>query len=334
MFILGWTKVGNMISERSGHTALLLSTGKVLIVGGRNTLHNPNAELYIPSTKSWVTVDSSSLNLVSEIATTLNNGKVLVLGSSESNPYTTSAELFDPITELWTKTGSMNLRHAYYQATLLNNGKVLVTGNIGAELYDPATGRWTITGNMTIYRKYFTTTALDNGNVLVAGGYGYDDNWDILNSTEVYNITTGRWRKTGNLVNVREHHTATKLDNGNVLIAGGVSAIFNNSYIPELYNPTTELWTTARSMNTMRLSHTATKLNNGKVMIVAGYGSGNVLSAEIYDPVLDLWESTKNASTSRFQHAASILSDSTVLVCGGIDMDAQFSVVNSTEIYA
>src|SRR4051812_24841689 len=50
----------------------------------------------------------------------------------------------------------------------------------------------------------------------------------------------------------RAFHTATRLSDGRVLIAGG----FSGWETAELYNPTTNAWTAAASMGTARLEHT------------------------------------------------------------------------------
>ena len=47
-----WTVTGTMVTPRSGHTATLLPSGKVLVAGG-GTKPNASAELYDPATGAW-----------------------------------------------------------------------------------------------------------------------------------------------------------------------------------------------------------------------------------------------------------------------------------------
>ena len=77
---------------------------------------------------------------------------------------------------------------------------------------------------------------------------------------------------TGSMNTPRASHTATLLQNGKVLIAGGDS--FNNSsYLnsSELFDPSLGIFSYTGSMNTARAAHTATLLKNGKVLIVGGF---------------------------------------------------------------
>ncbi|CAF3966263.1 unnamed protein product, partial [Adineta steineri] len=54
-----------------------------------------------------------------------------------------------------------------------------------------------------------------------------------LNSAELYNPTTGTWATTRSMSAGREHHTASTLSNGSVLVAGGYNGGYLNS--AELY---------------------------------------------------------------------------------------------------
>jgi sugar (pentulose or hexulose) kinase len=77
----------------------------------------------------------------------------------------------------------------------------------------------------------------------------------------------------------RHVHTATKLPNGKVLIAGGSDGSTTLASA-ELYDPATGTWSGTGSMGAARHAHTATLLPNGKVLVSGGYNGGALSSAE------------------------------------------------------
>ncbi len=247
-----FTHTGDMITARSGHTAILLANGKVLLVGGYGTSSYPDiaaAELYDPATGIFTPggsyVGRGGCDFCAP-ATLLPDGRVLFPGQYP-------AQLYDPITNSFSPGGMMISDHS--TATLLTNGKVLFAGGVdfgrssSAELYDPATGTFTSTGNMAFRRVWHTLTLLPNGMVLTTGGEtdscagsGGCGFAGTVASAELYDPSAGSFLATGNMAAPRETHTATLLNDGRVLIAGGASyggiGLFYGSLASaELYNP-------------------------------------------------------------------------------------------------
>ena len=246
-----WSFTGNLNVLRLGHTATLLSNGKVLFtgggLGGAFSASN-NAELYDPATGKWSLTGNLSGTRVGHQATLLQDGKVLVAGGcgdEECFVYLGSTEVFDPNTETWSITGALNTPRDGHALTLLPNGYALLSGGQGrpfpftlntAELYNPATGGWSYTGSLLKRRWAGTVTLLRNGQVLVAGGeFSYDSarpgHTEIFKSAELYDPATGTWKATASLNTARFGHTATLLSDGQVLVVGGGPA--------ELYDPET-----------------------------------------------------------------------------------------------
>jgi hypothetical protein len=323
---------GSTVLGRSASTATLLPNGKVLIVGGfpgPGAFDPPTktAELYDPSTGQWRLTGSMRDARIFHTATLLPNGKVLVAGGIDSDPFTSrslsTAELYDPATGLWTATGSMNSVRNGHAATLLPDGKVLITGTrdpVGnastAELYDPGTGLWTATGSMNGARTSHTAALLPDGKVLVLGG---SSSGLVLATAELYDPATGSWTATGSMSERRLGHSATLLPNGKVLAAGGMAAILQTLRTAEIYDPSSGQWTATTSMAEARYSHTATLLADGKVLALGGTADGSTqpLSMELYDPTTDQWAAVGSMSTGRIGHTATRLLDGKVLVAAG-----------------
>jgi hypothetical protein len=236
-------------------------------------------------------------------------------------------------------TGSMSTsRGTGFTATLLADGRVLVVGGTAtkmslvspgltsAETYDPATGKFTPTGSLLTRRQYHTATLLRDGHVLIAGGLpgneGSELYMDPIAAAELYDPVTGKFTAAGSMKAGRFMHTATLLQDGRVLIVGGLDQTGNRVSSAEIYDPATGKFTPTGSMSTARAMHTATVLASGKVLIEGGGGIviGEDLSsmpAELYDPVSGKFSVTGGSQPGRTGHASVLLPDGRVLVIGG-----------------
>lgn len=129
---------------------------------------------------------------------------------------------------------------------------------------------------------------------------------------------TGVVRAIRNMTAKRAAHTATLLNNGKVLIAGGFVVEENGLMSAELFDPATNTFTSGENMRAARAGHTATLLPNGKVLIAGGYNGDYLNSAELYDPATGKFTSTGKMITARSCHMATLLKNGKVLLVGGV----------------
>ena len=221
----GFATSGNMLTARSGFTAVALQNGKVLIAGGNGPSGTlALAELYDPSTGAFSATGSLGRARADHSAVLLANGKVLVIGGAGPTGILNSAELYDPSSGTFAPTGGMVAAGYRRTVTRLSNEKVLVAGGFGngylanAEVYDPATGIFSATGSMAAGRDGASAALLSNGKVLVAGGSNASAQ---LASAELYDPATGSFSPTGRMSTERYRFTATPLPNGKALMVGG-----------------------------------------------------------------------------------------------------------------
>ena len=222
---------------------------------------------------------------------------------------------------------------------------------LSAELYDPVTGSWSVTGGLGMPRRGHTATLLPNGKVLVAGGAPSLGSDPSLNSAELYDPNTGQWSPTGNLNTGRSGHTATLLQDGKVLVAGGFSGGGTNGNCPcfffvtnsaEIYDPATGVWSVTASLNTERGSHTATVLQNGEILVAGGTNglingdldTDPITNAELYDPRTGRWSVIASLNAPRESHTATLLPDGKVLAAAGESTDTAELYDPSTGVWS
>ncbi|NRD55270.1 Kelch repeat-containing protein [Corallococcus exiguus] len=198
--------------------------------------------------------------------------------------------------------------------------------------WDASTGALgTPTGDSTHSRVTWTAPPCASGGtppsitVTVTNAFG-------LTATRSFTVTglpgcsvPGTWALTGPMVggSLRLFSTATRLQDGRVLVAGGSEAQrgqCNNT--AELYDPASNTWSATGSMLECRYGHTATLLLNGKVLVAGGMDEFFTLrTAELYDPATGTWSPTGSMTEPRSGQTATLLLDGQVLVQSGLSAE-------------
>lgn len=263
-------------------------------------------------------------------ATLLDDGRVLIVGGkTKAYGEVASAEIFDSSTNTWSLAASPSEPRGEGQNTILLGGNVLLFGGTDtnvAELYDPTSDNWTVTGDMVAPRSWAPATLLSDGRVLVAGGEDFSKGGrTMLDSSEIYDPSTGEWSSTGMMASIHAGHSEVFID-GKVLIVGQ----FNG----EIYDPGTDTWSvTAETVEERALGSTATLLNNGKILVTGGefqqegWGglSGGAIAklqgTEIYDPDSGTWVASAPMTEGRKYHSAILTGDGKVIVVGSMQIE-------------
>ncbi len=185
------------------------------------------------------------------------------------------------------------------------------------------------TGPLEVYVNVGTPKKQPAGGVLIVGGYTASGVEPIA---EVYDYNIGHVLQTGAPKVARVGHTATRLQDGRVLLVGGATAppgTCPSCFAPvtasaEIYDPANFKWISTGNLKTARAGHTATRLADGKVLITGGKnGNGNYLtSAELYDPASGTFTDAGNMEVGRSQHYADLIRASgnaaRVVIYGGV----------------
>ncbi|MBO0888654.1 cupredoxin domain-containing protein [Candidatus Bathyarchaeota archaeon] len=177
-------------------------------------------------------------------------------------------------------------------------------------------GGWIPAAAMNVARSFSAFATLHNGSLLVAGGFSPGGvGSPFLSSVELYNPNSNKWTLTTPMHAGRAGAMAVTLDNGEVLVTGGLG----NLTSCELYDPVSNTWTMTGNMTQGRFDHQIVLLNDGRVLVVGGGGFGlpenNV--TETYNPSTGTWKTDAAQPLSRTDMIAVKLPSGTVLVAGG-----------------
>lgn len=235
-----------------------------------------------------------SLQRSGHTATPLPSGKVLFIGGGADGLVAsygqTAIDLYDPGTQTFTHVGDLLQARTSHTATLLNDGRILVTGGaedvLGeptrtAEIVDTTTFVSSPLPNLATERALHTATLLADGRVLVAGGTSsFQNPFAIVtsgkSSTDLFNPVTNTFAAGPSMAEPRIGHTATRLNDGRVLVAGGFANIA--SLIPyitnkaQVYLPNLGIGSFGSSitMTSDRFGHAAVLKADGNVLIAGG----------------------------------------------------------------
>ena len=173
---------------------------------------------------------------------------------------------------------------------------------------------------------------LRDGTVLVAGGFA-GENQPPLVSGETYDLTTGHWSATGDMVLGRGGHAAALLGTGRVLVAGGWVRPRTFTETTEIFDPVSRQFTAGPSLPAPTDGLTATSLDDGTVLVVGGQVSPDVATGQAVVVSEDgrRAELVGKLATPRFKHAAVKLPSGQVLIVGGTKDDN--TLLPTTEIY-
>lgn len=294
--------VGAMSVARVGHRATLLSSGKVLVTGGAQSLL-PNAaplataEVFDPATLRFSGVHAMKLARAFH-GQDLAGGRVLVVGGEGQGEPTGTAEEYDQDQDLWRFTSFAPIAHrSQAEVVAVGPGRAVVAGGgasieVHHPLNLPPPEAWISLEATPRGRADHTATLLFGTDVLIVGG------------------TTGITSATAS---VERFHGATN--------------VFNPGFIADTVQA-------RASLQTARARHAAVALPDGRVAVMGGRDvNGQLLgSIELYDPLQDVWTFSRVAlSVPRLDARAIVLVTGDVLVVGGVD--ASGKPIQQTELY-
>jgi hypothetical protein len=289
--------------------------------------------------------------------TNLADGRVLVTGGLEGNPYPGVPDkgialtaIFDPIAKTWSQGANM-LNARWYPSNIeLNNGTVLaVTGKDATathivtqmEVYNYKTNTWTALPSSAnippTSDTYLKLKLLPSGKLFMAGSNS---------KTMLFSSATNRWVPMGTLNFGNRYHGAAVLLPGfglqRVLTAGGTQSFPGGGATATAemidFSQATPQWQYVAPMSIPRYNANLVILADGTLLEVGGAQtkkySSPVLVPELYDPVANTWTQMATEPSPRTYHSTALLLPDGTVFAGGSDDPANRTVDLQYEIFS
>jgi hypothetical protein len=285
------------------------------------------------------------------------NGLVMIaaLGAALAAGGAATAGDCPPPATVFTDTGDDTTARFFHRAGRLASGHVLVSGGMRlqfvppslislAELsfYDPDSGSFStsftptgggdpVTPVLATSRSSHTQTILLDDRVLITGGdTGADgtDPGDPVASVELFDPVTGVVSGGPPMAAARSGHSASRLPDGRVVVAGGGSSW-------QVFDPSDDSWSPSQTLQRSRTDHAAIVLpdlegaDEHRVLLVGGAGSGPD-TLELLDPGTGdsvLLGATLDVGVDDL--AATRLLGSVILIVGGQNTTNGDTIANS-----
>ncbi len=375
---LPFTEAAEMTTVRAGHRVATLSDGRLLITGGANVVGlgkidtvSGETDIFDPATGVFSKGPSMSSNRAFHTVTVIGNSVVVVGGLDVVNGQIVPVRNIDIFTlnaagklvrqdgpalvegrafHTSTRLGSTNNILIFGGMTWVNGTQQLATK---WEIHNPGEAAALNSGDIDAVNRramHGASVLTETGRILLTGGIQVNTsgNLDTLNT----GLTAFTVEQAGlpravleplatPLKAKRAGHTSTVLENGKVLLAGGMEVRADNLFVPQTVVNSMELITTKGEVDTVgpftleqpRVFHSTVRLTDGRVLVYGGVtsigdqGANKDVAitanlAEIYnaDPTNGIRPTPLKVAQrkDRFMQSATRLLNGSVVVIGGV----------------
>lgn len=299
----------------------------------------------------------------------LPDGRGMILGGGSGGLLaqlaTSQVDFYDPVTDTYDGSQFMINARSLHTATVLVDGRIFICGGVdqsndpsaSTEIYDPATGNFSVGPTMAVERMGHTATQLNDGRVLIAGGLQnlnqptsqLDPIFSSQATTEIYDPFAGTIVPGPMMREERAAHLDILLDDGRVLLCGGVGfrpVIFIGN-LPtieqtcDIFDPVTNQITAGPDMMSRRAAGSIVEVAPGRHLLAGGIDDLDLISqgtptatAEIFDEATGTWQSTGSMAAARALHRAHPIGGGRFVHIGGNDGSVLApNSLSSCEIY-
>ena len=237
---------------------------------------------------------------------------------------------------------NMESTRAAHSSSKIGEGRILIAGGMSqatladAIVYNYADDVLEKIGPMIERRQSHTADVLSNGEVILTGGY--NDDWKVTSSIEIFSPLTNSFSKIGDLLQERSGHLSAVISDEEILFVGGIGNNWNYLRSAEIFNFRTRKSRMVGSMSDPREGHILQSLGGDKYLVSGGHSGRRehvtiYSSAEIFDVKTERFRKVTPMTTRRHKHDSIQLEDGKILILGGADERDGRGAYKSVEIF-
>lgn len=317
-----WQQIDSLKEARYNHSAIQLTNGNVLVVGGAVWGDAKSCEIYDLTSGRWSEVAKTNFVRGYHQLVMLDSKRILAVGS----PVTKSCEIYNPDSNKWALTDSLKVGRvqAQHKVVKLLDGRILVIGGKTydypkleeqtlrmCEVYDENTGKWSIADSMKVRRSGHNAMLLKDGRVLVVGG---NSSSNLSTTCEIYEPVQNKWNDAASLNIPKVSLNAVLLPNGKLLVIGRYGSNVYPQRSCELYDPVNNRW---EIVDSTKIDGSMFILDEKNLLIVSSRDFQDLVW-EIYDYVEFRSKHVGYLKTLSFNNTITKLKDGRVLATGGV----------------
>ncbi len=206
---------------------------------------------------------------------------------------------------------------------------VNIVAAANADVYDPQTDSVSAVGDMTTARSGQTLTLLPDGRVLLVGG-GDLNHWGYGpgsgSPAELFDPVAGTFAAIDPGMPGVVDHSAGRLANGDVLVAGGRTAATHPAATTEAYTLSVGADGSVTAMPAPPLpsgvmesdpANTLIVTPDQRLVFVPGEPAGGTPVLYAFDPSASAWSAWSSSPPTATWPGAALAGDGTIIVCGG-----------------
>jgi len=248
--------------------------------------------------------------------TAVVNGKIYVIGGTDSMNYLSEVLEYDPLLDSWTRKADMPTARCDIAVTAWDGKVYAIGGQTYAatcknnEVYDPLNDTWNILAPLH-QENYAIVAQAVNGKIYTLGGEykrGYinggvfeydiatDDWWDTAFYYDYYDtlvLDSIVWIDTNivfekSVMPQYRYAFCSALYNNDIYVFSGHPLSSSSSAQVDIYNTVSNSWSTAAPM-IGPADFAATATGSGFIYVLGGYGEEYLRRVRKYDPVTNTW---------------------------------------------